>query len=37
MENNIAAGVDGTVAEVKVEAGASVSNGDVVIVITPAE
>ncbi|MFZ2345789.1 MAG: acetyl-CoA carboxylase biotin carboxylase subunit, partial [Candidatus Microthrix parvicella] len=28
MENNIAAGVDGTVAEVKVEAGASVSNGD---------
>ena len=37
MENNIAAGVDGTVTEVKVETGSSVSNGDVVIVITPAE
>jgi len=37
MENNIAAGVDGTVTEVKVETGSSVSNGDVVIIITPAE
>ncbi|MEZ5140357.1 MAG: biotin/lipoyl-containing protein [Acidimicrobiales bacterium] len=37
MENNVAADVAGTVAEVKVEAGQAVASGDLAIVITPAE
>jgi biotin carboxyl carrier protein len=36
MENNVAADVDGTVTEVKVEAGQSVTAGEVVVVIEPA-
>ena len=34
MENNIEADIDGTVSEVKVAAGDSVSGGDVVVVIS---
>ena len=37
MENNVAADIDGTVTEIKVEAGQSVAAGDVVVVIEPAE
>jgi acetyl-CoA/propionyl-CoA carboxylase biotin carboxyl carrier protein len=33
MENNITADKDGTVSEVRVEAGQSVGSGDVVVVI----
>jgi len=35
MENNVASDVDGTVTEVKVESGASVTAGQVVVVIEP--
>ena len=37
MENNVAADVTGKVTEVKVEVGASVTAGQVVIVIEPGE
>jgi acetyl-CoA/propionyl-CoA carboxylase, biotin carboxylase, biotin carboxyl carrier protein len=33
MENNVAADIDGTVTEVKVEAGQSVAAGEIVVVI----
>ncbi|HEY4378403.1 MAG TPA: biotin carboxylase N-terminal domain-containing protein, partial [Acidimicrobiales bacterium] len=37
MENNIAADIAGTIAEVKTEPGQAVGPGDVIIIITPAE